>query len=277
MKTLALILGGLTVGAPAGSAQAAKKASTMMRWGNLVIAIRPSDSYGVTVYLGPSLDALRGDQGVQLRDASFRPDALDDWLPFAQFFLEEKGPVFGPGGTRASPVLTSEGHRLLAFSQDAAPPANEPDFLLFFSDSGGANRLVARATRDHLREFLAALRTASRSAKWAPDTTKTSSAGNCRDEGDGLKPVTIVPGNRLNAPYGVTGQGFVIANYVVDARGRADPSSLDIIYSDHKVLSDQIRRDMKGWRFQPAECRGVPVRQLVSQVFTFRLNTPEQE
>jgi len=274
-RPLVLALGFLTGLQHAGSAQATKKPSIMMRWPNLVIAIRASDTHGVTVWLGPSLDALPEGKIVHLRDGTFRPDALDDWLPFAQFFLEEKGPVFGPGGTRASPVLTSERHRLLAFSQEAAPPPTEPDYLLFFADSGGSNRLIARATRDHLREFLSALRTARASAGWAPDTAHQIPAVDCMDEKSGYQSAEMLPGNQMNAPLKrMRGQGIVLTNYVIDPQGRAEPPSLDIIYSDHKLLSEQVRKDLSHFRFKPAACHGVPIRQLVSQAFVFKLGEP---
>jgi TonB family protein len=65
--------------------------------------------------------------------------------------------------------------------------------------------------------------------------------------------------------------GEVIAQYVVDQRGRVEPGSIRILSSTHKLFADAVRRALLEARYRPAEVNGQPVRQLVEQPFIFKL------
>jgi protein TonB len=65
--------------------------------------------------------------------------------------------------------------------------------------------------------------------------------------------------------------GEVVAQYVVDQRGRVEPGSIRILSSTHKLFGDAVRRALLEARFRPAEVNGQPVRQLVEQPFIFKL------
>ncbi len=62
---------------------------------------------------------------------------------------------------------------------------------------------------------------------------------------------------------------MVWTQYVVDERGRADPASIDIIYSDHPALNSAVRNSRVRMRFTPATRRGQPVRQKLEQTLRF--------
>ena len=66
-------------------------------------------------------------------------------------------------------------------------------------------------------------------------------------------------------------EGEVMVRYIVDARGRVEPGSIQVISTAHRLFSDAVRAALLEMRFRPAEAGGRPVRQLVQQPFKFRL------
>lgn len=80
-------------------------------------------------------------------------------------------------------------------------------------------------------------------------------------------PKPLYPSSLLSS--GVEGQ-FVV-HFVVDAKGRVDDRSVEFPSSAHRLFVDAVRRALKGSRYRPAEVDGQPVRQLVEQQFTFRI------
>jgi TonB family protein len=68
---------------------------------------------------------------------------------------------------------------------------------------------------------------------------------------------------------GVSGQ--VIAQFVVDETGRAEPASFRVIETSHALFSDAVEAALPRMRFRPAEVGGRAVRQLVQQPFVFQI------
>ena len=68
-------------------------------------------------------------------------------------------------------------------------------------------------------------------------------------------------------------EGKVIAEFVVNEKGRADKESFRIVSSSHKLFADAVQRALPQMRFKPARIGGKPVSQLVQQLFVFRLDT----
>jgi TonB family protein len=66
-------------------------------------------------------------------------------------------------------------------------------------------------------------------------------------------------------------EGSVIAQFIVDTTGRAADSSLIILDATHPRFAQSVREAMPRMLFRPAELSGVRIRQLVQQMFTFRL------
>jgi TonB family protein len=66
-------------------------------------------------------------------------------------------------------------------------------------------------------------------------------------------------------------QGEVIAQYVVDARGRVEPGSIKVLSATHRLFAEAVRVALLNARYRPAEVGGQPVRQLVEQPFIFKL------
>jgi hypothetical protein len=111
---------------------------------------------------------------------------------------------------------------------------------------------------DSLLHLLAAVATVS----GPPDTV---TAGFCADSVD--TPVVAIsqPKPRFAKVF-----GRVLAHYVVDTAGRADPESIVFLLSSSPVLEQEARTVLLKSRYQPAIRRGRPVRQVVQQVLVWR-------
>jgi TonB family protein len=71
----------------------------------------------------------------------------------------------------------------------------------------------------------------------------------------------------------VEGSAFVA--YVVDSTGRVDTTSFRVIRATHPEFALAVRRALPGMRFRPALLAGIPVRQLVQQSFSFKIQQPD--
>jgi protein TonB len=90
------------------------------------------------------------------------------------------------------------------------------------------------------------------------------------------KPVVPAPGS-ISPRYpdmlrqaGVEGE--VLAQFVVDTTGRAEPGSLKILKSSHDMFIQSVKNALPQMKFIPAEVGGRKVKQLVQQPFTFSIS-----
>jgi len=67
-------------------------------------------------------------------------------------------------------------------------------------------------------------------------------------------------------------EGQVIAQFVVNEKGRADTNTFRVVSSTHRLFSDAVSRALPQMRFNPATIRGKPVSQLVQQLFVFKID-----
>ena len=89
------------------------------------------------------------------------------------------------------------------------------------------------------------------------------------------KPVVPAPGS-ISPRYpdmlrqaGVEGE--VLAQFVVDTTGKAEPGSLKILKSSHDMFVQSVKNALPQMKFIPAEVGGRRVKQLVQQPFTFSI------
>jgi TonB family protein len=69
-------------------------------------------------------------------------------------------------------------------------------------------------------------------------------------------------------------EGQVVAEYVVDATGRVDTTTIQVMQSDHPRFTESVRAALAEARFRPAKRAGKAVRQLVQQRFRFKVAAP---
>ena len=69
---------------------------------------------------------------------------------------------------------------------------------------------------------------------------------------------------------GVSGE--VLAQFIVNADGRADMSTFKVLKTNHQEFADAVKAVLPDMRFTPAEIGGQKVKQMVQQPFTFGLS-----
>jgi protein TonB len=67
-------------------------------------------------------------------------------------------------------------------------------------------------------------------------------------------------------------EGQVIAQFVVNEKGRVDRKTFRVLSSTHDQFSQAVNRALPQMRFKPAKIGGKPVSQLVQQLFVFKLD-----
>jgi TonB family protein len=68
-------------------------------------------------------------------------------------------------------------------------------------------------------------------------------------------------------------EGQVLVQYVVDSTGRADLASITVMESTHAEFATSVTATLPHMRFRPAKIGAHRVRQLVQQLFSFKIDT----
>lgn len=70
-------------------------------------------------------------------------------------------------------------------------------------------------------------------------------------------------------------EGHVVVQYVVDSTGKADLASVTIMQSTHPEFANSVTSTLPFMRFRPAKMGSRKVRQLVQQLFSFKIDTAQ--
>ena len=70
-------------------------------------------------------------------------------------------------------------------------------------------------------------------------------------------------------------EGEVLAQFIVDRDGNVEPGTFKVLKSNDDLFTQAVRNSLPNMRFSPAEVRGVRVKQLVQQPFTFSLSSSD--
>lgn len=70
-------------------------------------------------------------------------------------------------------------------------------------------------------------------------------------------------------------EGVVLAQFVVTADGDVEPGTFKELRSSDPLFTEAVKANLASMKFHPAEVKGVRVRQLVQQPFTFSLSKTE--
>ncbi|MCC6316464.1 MAG: energy transducer TonB [Gemmatimonadaceae bacterium] len=68
-------------------------------------------------------------------------------------------------------------------------------------------------------------------------------------------------------------EGSVAVQYIVDTTGHADTTSFTVLSTTHQDFAKSVRSSLPFMRFRPAIMNAQKVRQLVQQLFSFRIDT----
>ena len=67
-------------------------------------------------------------------------------------------------------------------------------------------------------------------------------------------------------------EGEVLAQFIVDPDGSVEPGTFKELRSSNVLFTDAVKANLEAMKFYPAEVKGVRVKQLVQQPFTFSLS-----
>ena len=67
-------------------------------------------------------------------------------------------------------------------------------------------------------------------------------------------------------------EGEVLAQFIVDQNGTVELSTYKVLKSNHDLFTQAVKAALPGMKFEPAQVKGVRVKQLVQQPFTFALS-----
>ena len=89
------------------------------------------------------------------------------------------------------------------------------------------------------------------------------------------EPVQPIPGTGIPKYPDILRQagveGDVLATFVVDTTGRADPASFKVLRATHELFANAVKQALPAMRFTAAKVGGKKVRQLVQQPFSFAI------
>lgn len=68
-------------------------------------------------------------------------------------------------------------------------------------------------------------------------------------------------------------EGQVIAQFIVNEKGRVDKNSFKVLSSTHPLFTSAVQSALPQMRFKPATIAGKPVSQLVQQQFVFKIDS----
>jgi protein TonB len=88
--------------------------------------------------------------------------------------------------------------------------------------------------------------------------------------------VSVIPGSaRPQYPAALRSNGIegeVVAQFVVDEKGRVPESTVKIVSATNELFATSVRVALTRMKFHPAEIGGRAVPQMVQQLFSFRLD-----
>lgn len=271
MRSIVLVVGLLMIGVEA-DAQASEELKLRQllalsgTTGEFSIAARDDSTVGIAI----ADLAVRERCTLQLGDAR-------RWANDLLALVERSVSVSAGEESHVRSAAASSGCSLLALRVTTASAAR---YELLHTDLVYTVRV--RATEPEVRRVVGALNAAADSARAmnARRMLARGAAGKSREQTyfdfQVEKPASLKPGSveptyptELRASEAT---GNVLAQFVVDERGRVDTTTFKVLKRTHALFAIAVREALPAMQFLPAELQGRPVRQLVQQPFEFHVN-----
>lgn len=214
---------------------------------------------GVQILMQPSVRSKQTREQQAPVWLRFDPDTVLAWLNSAAAALRIPVPNGPDKGIQWSRTLTPvAGPGGLSLGRERKKGKLDETRWLAIADSTGWRSELTGAEADSLLQLLLNIGMQSRL-----DTSATMSYE--REHVDVPAQVLHQPAPRIRGKL-----GQVVATYVVDERGNVDPATFVALLASDPSLIPEAWSLIKASRFKPAELKGKPVRQLVSQVIVWR-------
>ncbi len=213
---------------------------------------------GVQVLMQPLIASRKTREKQAVVWLRFDPDTVLAWLNSAAAALRIPVPDAPDKGIQWSRTLTPLGGQGgLSLGRERKQGKLDETRWLAIADSAGWRAELTGAEADSLLQLMLTFGMQSRL-----DTASTAPYERERVDAPALvlhQPVPRVPGKI----------GQVVVTYVVDENGMADPATFVALLASDPGLIPEAWSLLKASRFKPAQLKGRPVRQLVSQVIVW--------
>jgi hypothetical protein len=233
---------------------------------DLALSRRADGTISLIAYPNPI--TVQSDTSETFLSFTIAPQLLRAWLPRARQFLDSV--LLGPRDlldeAAGLGLPTNDGTGRVTFAHD---PRGRPTsrFLLVLAPPAPRHGWTVRGSGDIARRFLDAL-----------DSALVDEPPADTPNGDSLAPPTcpIEPPRmttppKLTSPTGKRLGGRVVTEFVVDTAGVPDPVTVRVLLSSGPVYTSELQRHFAELRYSPAVCDGQPVRLLVQQGFSWRI------
>jgi len=223
------------------------------------LAILAGTTRGVQVVAAAGVATDLGERNSPLIWLRFHPDSLVEWVNRAATAIHSVSSQGPSTAIQWAPMLQGRRGGTLALGREREDGKLQAKHWLVISDSiTGWKADVEAAEADSLLRLLFVAATQAR----------LDTIGTKRVEPDSVdSPVTII---QQPAPSWRGSLGRVVAEYVVDEKGRADPNTFVALLASSFKLVEEARAVILNSRFRPAMRAGHPVRQLVQQAVLWR-------
>ncbi len=222
---------------------------------------------GLHLLVEPTVHTQQDKAGARPVWLQFHPDSVMEWLNVVTGVFRVPVPNAPREGIQWSPTLNpARGSGALSLGRQRKKGELDKARWLAIADSAeGWRAELTGQEADSLVQLLFAMAVLSRidtAAAAAPDEKHVDS------------PVVPVyqPKPEIFGDY-----GRVLTQYVVGVDGRAEEATLVVLLSSNATLESEARKVIRASRFKPAMRNGAPVRQLVSQMLTWRYGSPPRE
>lgn len=251
-------------------AQTLKRPIGTLRSGDMRIEVAATDAGYVSIWAF---------QGVKRVLQNVPESAVEPWVAQTRHMLDSSVRVTGRDELElGGPYLGDVSRETTMLTRTQTSSASI--IRVSIADDYSINHVFRRITRSDADSLLSYVTRAAREARsLASKRDGQPSAGTVAEQTyfdfQVERQVTTVPGqpgpqypDALKAAHV---EGEVLAQFVVDATGRADLSTFKVIKSTHELFTAAVRESVARTTFTPAEVGGRKVRQLVQMPFQFNL------
>lgn len=255
----------LVSAAPAGAQQGQ---AALLAWRGATILVAPDSIRGVQLFLRTA--ATEGGAARPAIDAEFEPLLLTQWLASADSVV---GPAEGEPRSVRTPVLEGTRGERMALAQ-LADTAGSP-YGLFLQQNGDRRPVLIRATAEMGVDLIRALRRAAATSRVDArrhDLLDSLAFPALTDSDTSRRPRV----RQMTAPVyppalrTLRVEGLVFFRLVVDARGRPDMGTFEVLYAPHPGLAASVRQALAKATFEPGQVRDRPVATRVVESVSFR-------
>jgi len=264
----------LVVLAPRALAQQLVPDSTIARlaWGSVNVLVQSDTANGVLVWAETS--SLTYSPKDLSFTASFNPDSVDSWLTFANAVVAAANTPSSTAVALETPPLFARDSSCMVLLRRRKDQKWEPHTTILLLDRDRKQPWYIDVGHDNAMELLQLLFRQAGHSRQKPDTSHVHDVNPLARY---FGPVPLDEGPVLTYPIPLRLRrvsGEVWMEYVIREDGTVDPTTFQVLLSDHRQFTAAAIDAVRRARYLPARIGGKPVAARVHQRFTFRIRRP---